>query len=92
MPGATITSSTRCPTSDYYALYGIFASTKYAFPGTEIYRHTKDFVPLGDDEETAKLREWESELAEADDKLELLLRELNRLRSARDQRREVCTG
>jgi hypothetical protein len=68
------------PNEDYYALYGIFASTKYAFPGTEIYRHTKDFVALGGDEETAKLREWEAELAEADDKLELLLRELNRLR------------
>jgi hypothetical protein len=24
---------------DYYALYGIFSSTKYAFPGTEVYRH-----------------------------------------------------
>ena len=68
------------PNEDYYALYGIFASTKYAFPGTEIYRHTKDFVALGSDEDTEKLREWESELAEADDKMELLLRELNRLR------------
>jgi Protein of unknown function (DUF1549)/Planctomycete cytochrome C len=34
------------PTKDYYALYGIFNSTTYAFPGTEIYRHTKDFTPL----------------------------------------------
>jgi hypothetical protein len=31
---------------DYYALYGIFESTRFAFPGTEIYRHTRDHVPL----------------------------------------------
>ena len=34
------------PATDYYALYGIFQSTKYAFPGTEIYRHPQDLVPL----------------------------------------------
>ena len=31
---------------DYYALYGIFQSTRYAFPGTEIFRHSEDLVPL----------------------------------------------
>ena len=34
------------PQSDYYALYGIFQSTKYAFPGTEIYRQPRDLTPL----------------------------------------------
>jgi hypothetical protein len=34
------------PQRDYYALYGIFQSTRFAFPGTEIYRHTNGFVPL----------------------------------------------
>jgi hypothetical protein len=34
------------PAADYYALYGIFQSTRYAFPGTEIYRHRQDLVPL----------------------------------------------
>lgn len=34
------------PTRDYYALYGIFQSTRYAFPGTEIPRHSRDMVPL----------------------------------------------
>ncbi|MGE3819163.1 MAG: DUF1549 and DUF1553 domain-containing protein, partial [Isosphaeraceae bacterium] len=34
------------PQTDYYALYGIFESTRFAFPGTEIYRHQQDFVPL----------------------------------------------
>ncbi len=34
------------PQEDYYALYGILQSTTYAFPGTEIYRHPQDLVPL----------------------------------------------
>ncbi len=33
-------------TRDYYALYGIFASTRYAFPGSEEKRTPRDFVPL----------------------------------------------
>jgi len=32
--------------ADYYGLYGIFASTKYAFPGIELLKIQKDFVPL----------------------------------------------
>jgi cytochrome c553 len=32
--------------SDYYALYGIFASTRYAFPGSEEKHRPRDFVPL----------------------------------------------
>ena len=35
------------PSRDYYALYGIFESTKYAFPGIEAYPHARDFVALG---------------------------------------------
>jgi hypothetical protein len=31
---------------DYYALYGIFAGTKYAFPGSEQKRRPYDLVPL----------------------------------------------
>jgi hypothetical protein len=32
-------------TADYYALYGIFESTKYAFPGSEKDKRPFDFVP-----------------------------------------------
>jgi hypothetical protein len=63
------------PTSDYYALYGIFASTKYAFPGTEIYKHPKDFVPLGSAEDAAKLHDYETKLADLDDRIEKLVQE-----------------
>ncbi|HUR54471.1 MAG TPA: DUF1553 domain-containing protein, partial [Gemmataceae bacterium] len=78
------------PAADYYALYGIFSSTKYAFPGTEIYRHTKDFVGLGNPEDTEKLAVWEGRLAELDDKYETLLREKDRLASAEKRAKELA--
>ncbi|MCE9608639.1 MAG: PSD1 and planctomycete cytochrome C domain-containing protein [Chthoniobacter sp.] len=34
------------PARDYYALYGIFESSRFAFPGTESLKHTQDFTPL----------------------------------------------
>lgn len=34
------------PTEDYYALYGIFSSTRYSFPGTEIPRHSRNLIAL----------------------------------------------
>ncbi|MBI1325921.1 DUF1553 domain-containing protein [bacterium] len=39
---------------DYYSLYGIFASTKYAFPGCEAKPRPRDMVPL------AAPAEWQS--------------------------------
>ncbi|MDB5332373.1 MAG: hypothetical protein JWP03_3524 [Phycisphaerales bacterium] len=69
------------PSADYYALYGIFASTKFAFPGTEIYRHPKDFTPIGTAEEGKTLREYEAKVAEVDDRIERLVRERDTLAS-----------
>jgi hypothetical protein len=58
---------------DYYALYGIFSSSTFAFPGTEIYKRTKDFVPLTPDKEAAKIFWDESrEAAALDDRIERL--------------------
>jgi hypothetical protein len=34
------------PAADYYALYGIFESTRYPFPGCEKTKTTRDMVPL----------------------------------------------
>ncbi len=45
------------PSRDYYALYGIFESTKYPFPGTELYPHAKDFVALAATETRAEAAE-----------------------------------
>ncbi|MGV3722285.1 MAG: PSD1 and planctomycete cytochrome C domain-containing protein, partial [Actinomycetota bacterium] len=44
------------PTSDYYGLYGIFAGTKYAFPGSEEVKRPRDFVPLVPPSEAASLQ------------------------------------
>jgi len=44
------------PTKDYYALYGIFGSTKYPFPGSENVKRPSDFVPLIAKEEAERLR------------------------------------
>jgi hypothetical protein len=78
------------PDEDYYALYGIFQSTKYSFPGTEIYRHTKDMIALGGPDEAAKLAAWADRLAELDDKLELLVRERDRLASAEKRAKDLA--
>jgi len=52
---------------DYYALHGIFESTKYAFPGTEIYRHQQDLTPLVPRERAEQeLRPFLDRMAELD--------------------------
>jgi hypothetical protein len=61
------------PQRDYYALYGILQSSKYAFPGTEIYQYPKDLVALGTPEEAGALRAYETEL----DELSHRVRKLN---------------
>ena len=80
------------PTSDYYSLYGIFKSTKYAFPGTEIYKHTKDFVPLVEGEAAEELKRHEKEQTDIDDAIERLVQERTPLLVKDKQRelREVC--
>ena len=60
------------PTKDYYALYGIFNSSRYAFPGTEIYPHPADMVALASGEAAEKLYKWQKELAALDDQKEYL--------------------
>lgn len=51
-------------TADYYALYGIFASTVYAFPGSEEKKRPRDFVPLVPPAEAEmRARTQEKELA-----------------------------
>ncbi len=66
-------------TKDYYALYGIFDSTKYAFPGTEIYRHQKDFVPLAPPDISEQFNKDSAELGGLDDRIEQLKEEKKRV-------------
>lgn len=57
------------PTSDFYALYGIFDSTRFAFPGTEVLRHPKDLIALGSDEDEQKLRTYDARMSQLDKEL-----------------------
>ncbi len=44
-------------TRDYYGLYGIFASTRYPFPGIELFQTQNDFVPLVPEAEVKTITE-----------------------------------
>jgi hypothetical protein len=78
MLGLTI-SCARChdhkydpiPTDDYYALYGIFNSTRYAFPGTEIPRHARNLVALVPPERyETEIRPYEEKMAAIDKEMD----------------------
>ena len=48
--------------ADYYALYGVFASSRYAFPGSEEKNRPRDMVPLLPESEAAPLAAARAEL------------------------------
>ncbi len=61
------------PASDYYGIYGILSSTKFAFPGTEIYQHPKNFTVLAGGEIAEAYGKREVEMSALDDRYERLL-------------------
>ncbi len=63
------------PTKDYYALYGIFNSSRYSFPGAEIYPHPAEMVALGSGKEAEKFYKLQKELSDLDDQKEFLTAE-----------------
>jgi Protein of unknown function (DUF1553)/Protein of unknown function (DUF1549)/Planctomycete cytochrome C len=60
---------------DYYALYGIFNSSRYSFPGAEIYPHPADMVPLASGKQREDFEKWQRQLSDLDDKKEQLTAE-----------------
>jgi hypothetical protein len=48
-------------TEDYYGLYGIFHSTRYPWPGIELDKRQRDFVPLAKPEEVAAFAKEKSD-------------------------------
>ncbi len=57
--------------ADYYALYGIFDSTRYAFPGSEQKQKQRALVPLLPvDESVSKWRAFDAQVAALADNLE----------------------
>ncbi len=68
---------------DFYGLYGIFASTRYAFPGNEEAQRPHDLVPLVPQPEAdAALKPWAAELAKLDVETERIDGELAEKRKA----------
>ncbi len=66
------------PTSDYYALYGIFNSTQYPWPGIELDQQQRRLIPLAD---PAMVAAFEKERDEAQKPLDEVVKQLeNRLK------------
>ena len=60
-------------TGDYYALYGILDSTRYAFPGSEEKKRPRDFVPLiPPDQASTRKKAYDAALAKIDADLKAL--------------------
>ncbi len=57
---------------DYYALYGVFNSIRYSFPGAEIYPHPAEMVALVGGKEAENFYRQQKELSEIDDAIERL--------------------
>jgi len=55
--------------ADYYALYGIFQSSNYAFPGAELTKKPADFVPLVDAQYAQQKKEFDAAIAPLDAEL-----------------------
>jgi hypothetical protein len=78
------------PQRDYYALYGIFNSSRYAFPGAEIYPHPADMIPLATGAPAGSFTRWQRELTELDDRKEQLTSERgNAARNRAQKEREA---
>ncbi|MCI0535847.1 MAG: DUF1553 domain-containing protein [Verrucomicrobiales bacterium] len=65
--------------ADYYALYGIFHSTRYPWPGIELEQHQRDLVPLV---APAKLVEAEAAKKAHDAEKKRLEKEVQRLKDS----------
>ena len=72
------------PQADYYALYGILDSARFAYPGLENVPRTRDFVALGGASAAAELHAYEIEV----DRTEKRFRRLGREGPSADRPRE----
>jgi hypothetical protein len=57
---------------DYYALYGVFNSIRYSFPGAEIYPHPAEMVALVGGKDAENFYRRQKELSDIDDAIERL--------------------
>ena len=54
---------------DYYALYGVFDSTRFSFPGCEPKQQPRDLIPLASESLVARKKAWEERQAALDAEL-----------------------
>ena len=67
--------------NDYYALYGIFASTRFSFPGCEPKGQPRDLVPLLETSKVdAMMAEYETRMAEYEQRSQVAVKETQRLK------------
>ena len=66
-------------TRDYYGLYGVFNSTRYPWPGIELEKRQRDFVPLV---APARRAEMDRAVADRDRRAKALDGEIKRLKDA----------
>ncbi|MEM7011692.1 MAG: PSD1 and planctomycete cytochrome C domain-containing protein, partial [Verrucomicrobiota bacterium] len=55
------------PTADYYALYGIFRSTRFPYPGKEHSKSPAGLTVIGDDPKSREIADLYAELAKLND-------------------------
>ena len=65
---------------DFYGLYGIFASTRFSFPGNEEAQRPRDLVQISGN--AAELKAFETEFAKLDAEVKRVQTELNEKRKA----------
>src|SRR6056297_200747 len=79
-------------TRDYYGLYGIFASTRYPFPGIELFQTQHDLVPLIErDLAAAALEPFAGKTRELESKLTKLLDQCERQSLENAERAKTST-
>jgi hypothetical protein len=77
-------------TEDYYAIYGIFHSTRYPWPGIELEQKQRDLVPLADEQ---TVRAAQAAKAEEQERLQDLAKQLETQRNeapeGSDERKKI---
>jgi hypothetical protein len=75
------------PTTDYYALYGIFNSTQYPWPGIELDQQQRRLIPLAD---PSVVETFEKEKAEKQKELDEIVKQKEKaLQEAKDDAKKA---
>lgn len=74
---------------DYYGLYGIFSSTRYPWPGIELDKRQRDFVPLVSGDQAQAIRESQDQRTQEQKRLNEVVQKLKEeLKSSTEEDRK----